>query len=491
MKKRNLLNFLGAFTLLFAMFAIMPLCAMAGNNNNVLEFSVSSAVASCSDTDDCAAEEVCFDSICVEATSSILCDDPDADNYNDYSECGCKYSDLFAGQQNSLCPSEISIMVFQEWMDIDFCLLMENGNKSWTKAQYEELLVGLGKVYNLTSFDYYEDDVCNRTPGEYFAERYQEPYENGDCKIDGVNQFTFPPAPWDGTFVSNIVQGDLYWHFVGFMVRTEEATNPFSCCKQMFQSDDWTVFTLPKCQASSDCTDGMCVEEVCVDYECIDNSDCDDLEVCVDSICVEATSAECVDDSDCDDLDVCVDSICVEATSGCLLEPGVRVAAVVDYPSNSPCIMAGMTGTVICQYTPSGRWLVEWDELTCGHNGKDLCGVTPDGTGWYVYAYEIDCLDDECPDDDDCDMVLNDDDLCPMTPEGEIVDPDTGCSIDQLCPCDRPMDSIEAWKNHGKYVSCVSKQSEGFFEMDLISEFEQDAIVSEAAKSECGKKKKK
>ncbi len=191
--------------------------------------------------------------------SSILCDDPAADNYNDYSECGCKYSDLFAGQQNSLCPSETSIMVFQEWMDVDYCLLMENGNKSWTKAQYEELLGGLGKIYNLTDFDYYENDVCDRTPGEYFAERYQEPYENGDCKIDGVNQFTFPPAPWDGTFVSNIVRGDLYWHFVGFMVRTEEATNPFSCCKQMFQSDDWTVFTLPDCGSAGDADgDGIC-----------------------------------------------------------------------------------------------------------------------------------------------------------------------------------------------------------------------------------------
>ncbi len=177
--------------------------------------------------------------------SSILCDDPAADNYNDYSECGCKYSDLFAGQQNSLCPSEISIMVFQEWMDVDYCVRLENGNKSWTKAQYNELLAGLGNIYNLSSFDYYEGDLCDRTPGEYWAERYQEPYENGDCRIDGVNQFTFPPAPWDGTFVSNIASGDLYWHFVGFMVRTEEATNPFSCCKQMFQSDDWTVFNSP------------------------------------------------------------------------------------------------------------------------------------------------------------------------------------------------------------------------------------------------------
>jgi len=171
------------------------------------------------------------------------------------------------------------------------------------------------------------------------------------------------------------------------------------------------------------------------------------------------------------------------------LEPGVRVEAVVDNPSDSPCIMAGMTGTVVCQVEPPNEppILVEWDEIDCGHDGNGWCGVTPDGTGWFVDADEIDCLDDECLDDEDCDGVLNDDDLCPMTPAGEIVDPD-GCSIDQLCPCDGPKNRTKAWKNHGKYVSCVGKQSGGFVKMSLISEVEKDAIVAEAAESDCGTK---
>jgi hypothetical protein len=117
------------------------------------------------------------------------------------------------------------------------------------------------------------------------------------------------------------------------MVRTEEATNPFSCCKQMFQSDDWTVFTLPKCQASSDCTDGTCVEEVCVDYECIDNSDCDNAlycdgaESCDAGECVSAGNpcdggtptcdetydecVECLRDYDCADMYKCASTQCV------------------------------------------------------------------------------------------------------------------------------------------------------------------------------------
>ena len=37
-----------------------------------------------------------------------------------------------------------------------------------------------------------------------------------------------------------------------------------------------------------------------------------------------------------------------------------------------------------------------------------------------------------------------------MTLPGEVVD-DTGCSIDELCPCEN------AWKNHGAYVSAVSR----------------------------------
>jgi hypothetical protein len=211
------------------------------------------------------------------ASALILCDDPAADNYGDASECGCKYSDLFAGQQNSLCPSEISITLYQEWMAKDFCLTFENGNENWTKTQYNELMSGLDRIYNLSDYVFYEYDACNYTPDEYYSERYDEPYEGGDCKIDGVNQFTFPPAPWDGTFVSNIVSGDLYWHIVGFMVRTEEARNAFSCCKQMFESDDWTVFTAQDCSLSGDADeDGICDDvDNCLDVTNPNQKDAD------------------------------------------------------------------------------------------------------------------------------------------------------------------------------------------------------------------------
>jgi hypothetical protein len=114
------------------------------------------------------------------------------------------------------------------------------------------------------------------------------------------------------------------------------------------------------------------------------------------------------------------------------------------------------------------------------------------GGGGYAlgFTWDVVCCEDgsDCDDDSDRDMVPDYDDLCPMTLGEEIVDPD-GCSLFQLCPCDGPMDSIDAWKNHGRYVSCIVQQSDAFGEMSLISEIEQNAIIDEAAESGCGKKR--
>lgn len=74
-------------------------------------------------------------------------------------------------------------------------------------------------------------------------------------------------------------------------------------------------------------------------------------------------------------------------------------------------------------------------------------------------------------------------DLCPDTEAGARVD-DDGCSAEQLidaaCPC------LDNWRNHGGYVSCVARTSEGLLEDGLLTEAEKDAIVSAAARSTCG-----
>jgi len=105
------------------------------------------------------------------------------------------------------------------------------------------------------------------------------------------------------------------------------------------------------------------------------------------------------------------------------------------------------------------------------------------------YDYDGDGLGDACDPDIDDDGVANGGDLCADTPLREIVDPGTGCSIDQLCPCDGPRGTNVSWRNHGEYVSCVAKSSESFVELELITEAEKDALVSSAAQSSCGDKK--
>ncbi len=91
-----------------------------------------------------------------------------------------------------------------------------------------------------------------------------------------------------------------------------------------------------------------------------------------------------------------------------------------------------------------------------------------------VCAYE--------PIDADGDGIPDDEDNCPNTAFGEIVN-NFGCSISDLCPCDND------WKNHGGYVKCVAHTSEDFLVDGLITETEKDIIVSDAAGSNCGQKK--
>jgi hypothetical protein len=90
--------------------------------------------------------------------------------------------------------------------------------------------------------------------------------------------------------------------------------------------------------------------------------------------------------------------------------------------------------------------------------------------------------------DADGDGVPDSLDLCPNTPAGAIVDAH-GCSIDQLAPCTGPA-SGGTWKNHGEYVSSISRVTEVFLALGLISEPQAEAIVSNAAQSDCGSKGK-
>jgi len=105
-----------------------------------------------------------------------------------------------------------------------------------------------------------------------------------------------------------------------------------------------------------------------------------------------------------------------------------------------------------------------WDQLEKNEDGKKAVCEAP-------------CIDDDG--DGVCENTGEDN--CPDTIPGADVDA-AGCSIAQHCPCDDP-----AWKNHGKYVACVSNTAESFLDAGLITEAEKEAIISVAGRSECGK----
>jgi len=115
----------------------------------------------------------------------------------------------------------------------------------------------------------------------------------------------------------------------------------------------------------------------------------------------------------------------------------------------------------------------EGDELTLS-----LLGGNRDSPGEIQGTLRI--TNFRSPSDVDSDGVSNDEDACPDTPEGAVVDA-SGCSIAQLCPCD------DGWRNHGRYVSCVAHAAEQFLAAELISEEQKDAEVSAAARTDCGR----
>ena len=59
--------------------------------------------------------------------------------------------------------------------------------------------------------------------------------------------------------------------------------------------------------------------------------------------------------------------------------------------------------------------------------------------------------------------------------------------VESLCPC---VNDDEPWKNHGKYVTCVSQALDEMVDVGYLAEEDKDTYMSSAAKSDCGKKKK-
>jgi hypothetical protein len=133
---------------------------------------------------------------------------------------------------------------------------------------------------------------------------------------------------------------------------------------------------------------------------------------------------------------------------------------------------------------PLGRHVCDADDDNDGvTDGVDNCALVanPDQAD-----FDSDDAGDVCDNDIDGDGVLGNDDVCEFTVTGELIDPATGCSIGQLCPCEGPQGSSGPWMNHGKYVSCVTKAANDLMRRGLITGEQNGEITLEAGQSECG-----
>ena len=134
---------------------------------------------------------------------------------------------------------------------------------------------------------------------------------------------------------------------------------------------------------------------------------------------------------------------------------------------------------IIAPGTPFGSDLQTWirnDALAPDwlRIGTDITGQAPFNAAFTLFGET----------DADADGVADSLDLCSDTPAGAIVDVD-GCSIDQIVPCAGPAPG-QSWKNHGQYVSGVAQTAQAFVDQHLISVGQAEAIISQAAQSNCG-----
>ena len=86
-----------------------------------------------------------------------------------------------------------------------------------------------------------------------------------------------------------------------------------------------------------------------------------------------------------------------------------------------------------------------------------------------------------CDRDIDNDGVDNVMDSCPLTPLNEQPVTLKGCSINQLCPCER------GWSKHELYIACIARVTTRFKNVGLITGREKREIQNKAAQSACGK----
>jgi len=87
--------------------------------------------------------------------------------------------------------------------------------------------------------------------------------------------------------------------------------------------------------------------------------------------------------------------------------------------------------------------------------------------------------------DNDADGVGDACDSCPDTPAGDVV-LESGCSIEQVCPCAGPQDGGE-WTAQRGYVLCVARALRQLRRAGKVSRREVVTVIKRAVHSGCGR----
>src|SRR5437762_1207483 len=72
------------------------------------------------------------------------------------------------------------------------------------------------------------------------------------------------------------------------------------------------------------------------------------------------------------------------------------------------------------------------------------------------------------------------------TPSRAQCPTDVGAAVAAACPCAADAHGM-AWKNHGRYVSCISKFRNGLRHQGCLTKEANRTITSCAARATCGK----
>jgi DNA-binding beta-propeller fold protein YncE len=152
-----------------------------------------------------------------------------------------------------------------------------------------------------------------------------------------------------------------------------------------------------------------------------------------------------------------------DGASSLFASAGLNAPSGMAFDSRSNLYVVNTGNNTVQKFTPAGVGSVF---ASTGLNAPAYIAIQPDP-------------------DSDGDGVPDAADQCPGSAPGAAVDAQ-GCSIEQLVPCSGPRPGLP-WRNHGQYVSAITKIAHAFAAAGFITRQEEKAVIRRAARSHCAK----